>query len=230
MNVGRRPWLARFLDVLAGPMSRWPCRLTLLSCGAIIWGAAWLPGARYLEFIGWAAVVAATVYTVARRFLRHSIRAYRRQPRLALPASEQFDCRQVLLVFLAMTTPLFWWPLRLNLLIHLPLLNRLAWHTYADRPMLNPPATPRMAGLFVITGIGVDTNFVSLRVYGGGEMTWRADNRRDYYYAYYPDDTPWFLYWNVWPRCGHWLVHPYRQHDANEAILRLLYRIHRALS
>ena len=77
-----------------------------------------------------------------------------------------------------MATPLLNWPLRVSLLVQRPLLDSFGWHCYAEVPMLYPPTTPRMVGLYMVTGIAADPNGVTFNVRGGGLLRYDVEPDR----------------------------------------------------
>jgi hypothetical protein len=205
-----RPLRSRLIEWLSSPTSVGVRRALLVSCGMILWGAAWLPGAFLIEGTGWCLLVLAVIYGIARRIARRITRKRSGQPLLLRSPSEQYSRRQVLLVALAMSSPILHWPLRLNLLIHRPLLDRYAWNTFAQRPMIDPPATPRMVGGFVITANEAQTRGVVVHVFGGGTMFW-SENGRYLGYGISWDDEPWYLRSIMETSCGPWTVWPVRR-------------------
>ena len=126
--------LTRVTTWLATPMSpRWRT-VTLVSSGLVLWGAAWLPGAGIVETAGWLGLSLCATYGCVRKPMRWIVRRAYGLPPLWSPASEWYSRRQLLLLILAVSSPLFSWPLRISVLVHRPLLDQFAWHVYAEAP------------------------------------------------------------------------------------------------
>jgi hypothetical protein len=206
MDVGRP--MPRFVAALAGPIGPWARRALLIACGAILWGAAWMPGARFVEMLGWFAAGAIVCYTLARRLIRTALRTHHVQPPLRSPASERFGRWQISLVVLAISSPLFWWPLRVSLLIQRPLLNRFDRYAYEDRPMSSPPSMPRMIGGFVVDKIWVAPTSITLRVLGGGMIQWSSDASDHGLSWMRSQPIPWYYQWAIPPCSGNWEAAP----------------------
>ena len=174
--------LTRLTTWLATPMSsRWRMG-TLVASALVLWGAAWLPGAGIVEGVGWLGL-----------------------PPMWSPPSEEYARWQLVLLVLAVSSPLFWWPLRVSMFIQRPLLNRFAWHAYADAPMLDPPATPRLVGMFVVTRVRASPGGVELRVLGNtAAFHFSADGPADDRWPF--SNTPWYTWWVIPPSSGAWSV------------------------
>jgi hypothetical protein len=103
------------------------------------------------------------------------------------PASERYATSHSALLLLALSAFFYPWPLQVNLVLHRPLLDRFAWDAYANTPMLAPPSTPRMVGLFFVTEVRAAPHDVTLDVLGSGAVLyytppdasaeWSADER-----------------------------------------------------
>src|SRR4051812_2639167 len=59
----------RLIRSLTEPTGKWWRRSVVISCLAILWGAAWLPGGEFVEPVGWIAVVLLILYGLFRRAL-----------------------------------------------------------------------------------------------------------------------------------------------------------------
>jgi hypothetical protein len=202
-----RPLRSRLIEWLSSPTNARVRRTVIVSCGMILWGAAWLPGAFFVEGAGWCVLVLAVAYGIFRRIARRITRIRSGQAPIVRPPSERYSRRQIALVALAMSSPILYWPLRLNLLIHRPLLDRYAWNAYAERPMISPPATPRMVGGFVINANEAQPRGVVVHVFGGGTMFWSENNRYIGYGIYWTGEL-WYLRWITETTCGPWTVWP----------------------
>jgi hypothetical protein len=179
--------------------------MVIVSSCLVLWGAAWLPGATFIEMAGWIGLAASGLYGIVRRQLRWIVRCMHGLPPIGKPASERYTRRQLLLLAMAVTSPFFWWPLRVSLFIQRPLLDRFAWHAYAEMPMLAPPRTPRMVGLFVVTGVRAHPGGVELRLLGTtGALQYSSDGEGQRYWPFYA--TPWFMWWAAPPAIGAWGV------------------------
>ena len=112
-----------------------------------------------------------------------------------------------MIVLLAMSSTICWWPLAINLLLQEPLLHRFAWDVYANRPM-EAPATSGVAGLFILESARADPNGVVLLVWGGGVIDYAPNQTYRWHmkYGYYPEDAPWYLQWAVAPSGRNWTV------------------------
>ena len=197
--------LTRLTTWLATPMSLWWRTAMLISSVCVLWGAAWLPGAGIVEGAGWVGLSAVATYGCVRKPMRWIVRRAHGLPQVWSPRSEWYGRWQLILVTLAVSSPLFWWPLRLNMLIQRPLLDRFAWHAYAQAPMLNPPTTPRLVGLFVVTRAGAAPNAVRIGVFGaGGTLEYTPDAAVGA--SFRVGGTPWYLLWVIPPASGRWSV------------------------
>jgi hypothetical protein len=195
---------ARAEEVLIGPIHPAVRTVVLVGAAAVLWGRAWLPGAMYVEAAGWTALAGAVLYGIVHRDLRRRLRARRGLEPIGLPASERYRRRHVLLVALAMAAPLTSWPLRVSLWAHRPLLDRFGWHVYAEAPMVDPPGTPRMVGLLVLSRVQPNTDGATLSVAGGGRVHYVAEGGRGPFRPWYADRTPWYLWWVLPPMSGRW--------------------------
>ena len=120
---------------------RWRTAVVTSSC-LFLWGAAWLPGAMIVEMTGWSVLATCGIYGLFRRQLRWTVRCTHGLPSIGRPASESYSRQQLLLLAMAVTSPFYWWPLRISMFLQRPLLDQFAWHAYAEKPMMNPPSTP----------------------------------------------------------------------------------------
>ncbi|MDQ3440215.1 MAG: hypothetical protein M3478_07680 [Planctomycetota bacterium] len=160
--------LTRLTTWLATPMSpRWRTAVIASSC-LVLWGAAWLPGALAVESLGWFGLIICATHGLVRRPLRWIVRKTHGLPSVRGVASERYAPWQLLLLAAAASSPIYWWPLRVSLFIQRPFIDRFGWHVYAEAPMLYPPATPRMAGLFIVTQIHANPNGALASVLGSG--------------------------------------------------------------
>jgi hypothetical protein len=197
--------LTRLAMWLASPMSlRWRTTVVVSSC-LVLWGAAWLPGATVVEVAGWAGLAICAIYGVLRRQLRWCVRTTHGLPSIGTPHSERYGWKRLLLVTLATSSPFFWWPLRVSLLVQRPLLDRFAWHTYAESPMLEPPATPRLVGLFIVARAGAAPNCVRIQVFGANEWLEYSPDL-DVGPTFRSSRIPWFLGWTLPPSGQRWSV------------------------
>jgi hypothetical protein len=178
MNLSER--VPRLKRSLAAPMSPRIRRSVLISCGAILWGAAWLPGGRYVHVAGWITLIGLTLLIWFRRGVRRDLYQRFSLPVPELPPSERYTRLQTLLVLLAMTARILWWPLQVHLWIERPFLDHFAWSAYAVTPALDPPRTPRLVGLFLIDELRPEPTGVWLHVAGGGPLYWKADPTAEY--------------------------------------------------
>jgi hypothetical protein len=134
-------------------------------------------------------------------------------PSMSKPGSERYSSRQLIVLILATTSPFYWWPMRVSLFVQRPLLDRFAWHAYAEAPMLHPPGTPRMVGAFVVTQVRADPNGVSIRVLGTrGGLNFRPRGSRTPSWLR-SADVPWFMRWSIPPESGRWFVRSMRYRD-----------------
>lgn len=198
--------LTRLTTWLATPMSpRW--RMVMLgSSAAVLWGAAWLPGASVVEWTGWVGLILCASYGLLRKPLRRVVRLTHGLPSLCTPESERYSRRQLLLLFLAVSSPIYWWPLHVNMVIQRPFMDRFAWHAYAEAPMVSPPRTPRLVGLFVVTSVRAHPNGVRMSILGaGGQLDYSPGGSRQAHWLH-RQAVPWFLQWVVPPRSGRWSV------------------------
>jgi hypothetical protein len=197
--------LTRLTTWLATPMSpRWRTA-TLVSSALVLWGAAWLPGAGIVEAAGWLGLALCATYGCVRKPMRWIVRRAYGLPPVSSPASEWYARWQLALLILAVSSPLFWWPLRLSMLVQRPLLNRFAWHAYAEAPMLDPPATPRLVALVVVSRVRPNPSGVELRVLGTtATLRFSADAPVDPHWAF--DYAPWYSWWMIPPASAGWSV------------------------
>jgi hypothetical protein len=202
--------LTRLTTWLASSMSpRWRTAVVISSC-LVLWGAAWLPGALIVESCGWAGLITCGSYGSVRRALRWVIRKTHGLPSVRAVRSEQYARWQLLLLAAAATSPIYWWPLRVSLFVQRPLVDRFGWYVYAEAPMLFPPSTPRMVGLFVVTEIHAGPSGAFVRVLGsGGGLSYGPDGARVPHWLR-PEQVPWFMRWSVPPASGHWYVQAMR--------------------
>ena len=200
-------WNSRLLRALVGPLQGWIRRAVVLSSIAILWGSAWLPGADWVRDGGWLLLLACVVYSLLRRCARLMLRWYFKLGRLPRQPSEKFSRRQLLVLALAMSAPIGWWPLRLHMWIERPLLDRFGWHMYAEVPMLNQPPPPRMIGLFIARDAGAGYDGTSIGVLGGGSLHYRPDGRKGP--EWWESDAPWYFGWLQPPRAGPWSANPH---------------------
>ena len=206
MNVGRpMPWLA---SQLAAPMSG--LIRTYVVCGAvaILWGTAWLPGARYVEMLGWTILAVSVAYSMPRRVIRRMLRARYAQPLLSRPSSERYGWLRLTVLFLAVTSPFFNWPLLASLRIQRFALDRFAHYTHDVRPLLDPPSTPRFVGALAVTEVRVAPNYVELDVLGGGTLNWSPDGPRLWKPWPVASELPWWYRWVGRPISGRWVAEP----------------------
>jgi hypothetical protein len=198
--------LTRLTAWLATPMSpRWRTIVCVSSC-LVLWGAAWLPGAAIVEWAGWIGLIICGTYGTLRKPLRGLVRHTHGLPALRVPDSERYRWHQLLLLSLAISSPIGWWPLRVNLFLQAPALERFAWHVYAEMPMSHPPRTPQMAGLFIVKGVRASPNGVGMTVMGaGGRLDYSPSGSRQAHWLQ-RQAVPWFLRWVIPPRIGNWSV------------------------
>lgn len=124
MNMGERA--PHLLRTLIGPMDN---RLPKMVTGAsfcILYGAAWFPIGGWLEVGGWIVLIAGTLYGIVRRAIRAVLRRNFQLPPLSMPNSERYWRWQQIVVALAISSTIYWWPLRLNMWLQRPLLDRFA--------------------------------------------------------------------------------------------------------
>jgi hypothetical protein len=206
MSVGRpMPWV---VSMLTSPMSPFIRTGVIVGSSAILWGAAWLPGGRYVELLGWVMLSLAVAYTLPRRGIRTILRRRYAQPLRSRPESEKYRPWQLGLVFLAITSPFFFWPLRVSLFIHRPLLDRFARDAHDVRPLFDPPRTPRFVGALVLTEVRVSPNYVTLEVLGNGALHWSPDGPRTWNHWLAASNLPWWYRWVARPVSGHWIAEP----------------------
>jgi hypothetical protein len=197
--------LTRLTTWLATPMSPLWRTATLVSSALVLWGAAWLPGAGIVEGVGWLGLAVCTSYGCVRKPMRWIVRRAYALPPMWSPPSEWYARWHLVLLVLAVSSPLFWWPLRVSMLIQRPLLNRFAWHAYAEAPMLDPPATPRLVGLIVVTRVRASPGGVELRVFGTtAAFQFSADGPTDHRWPF--SNSPWYMWWVIPPSSGAWTV------------------------
>jgi hypothetical protein len=189
---------------LASPLSALWRGATIASAFAIIWGSAWLAGGFGVEVAGSAVLIAVTLYTTLRRSVRFFITGgiSEREP----PESERYARWQRVVIALAVATPLLNWPLRVSLLVQRPLLDSFGWHCFAEAPMLYPPTTPRMVGLYMVTKISPDPNGVTFTVRGGGSLRYDMDPDLAIRRKYACTGPPSLLL----PSSGRWVAFPTR--------------------
>jgi hypothetical protein len=171
VNLGPR---SRIVRPLMGPLPAWIRSMVVWGCCMIVWGSALLPGGLMLELLGWFLIALVTCYSLIRRLLRGQLRFIHRLGRLQTPDSERYRRWQLLIIFVATTSPVLSLPLRMNVLIERPFLNHLAHCAYDEEPMLFPPSPPRFAGLFIFIKVAPGHDGVVMEVPGGGELFWYA--------------------------------------------------------
>jgi hypothetical protein len=202
-------WIGRaapqLIRRLTQPMARWLRRLVTMSCLGILWGAAWLPAGAVAESLGWIVVIDVSAFIIFRRMLRFLFR--RSVTRLGLPPSERDTRGQKLVVFLAMTSTIGWWPLRVSLFVQRPLLDRFAWHAYAELPMDSPPRTPRFVGLLLVMNVHTVPNCVTINT-PRGRLICDPDGGWPYELSRSDEEYPWWLQWLLPPISGKWAVVP----------------------
>lgn len=202
--------LTRLTTWLVTPLSPWWRTAMVASSCLVLWGAAWLPGATLVEWLGWIGLSICATYGLLRRPLRWIVRRLHGLPSLRNVASERYAWWQLLLLVAAVSSPIYWWPLRLSLLVQRPFIERFGDYVYAEAPMLYPPATPRMAGLFIITDARADPGGATVRVWGShGTMTYVPDGAAAPYWLN-PARMPWYLRWALPPASGHWAINSRR--------------------
>jgi hypothetical protein len=197
----------RLKRAVAAPMSPWWRSAVVTACAAVLWGVAWLPGGTAVEFLGWTVLITVILVGLVRRGVRRKLYRRLRLPPPSLPVSERYSRWQVCIVLLGMSALFYSWPLRLNLLIHRPLLDRFAWHAYAEVPFFERPRTPRLIGLIIVSDLRVDANNVWLNVPQSGHLIWSADGPREYY-SWLRTEAPWYYRWAVPPTSGKWIAVP----------------------
>lgn len=206
MRIG--PRFGAATRILTGPIGEWARRMLLIGCAAILWGAAWLPGARYVELAGWCAACAVVCYTIPRRFLRLLLRWQLGMRRMGSITSERFSRRQLLLVALAMSSPLFWWPLRVSMFVQRPLLDHFAYYMFAQRPLIHPLTSPRPVGWLLVAGASADPHGVEMHVLGGGSIYWSENRPHGPDWSCSPVDVERWRCWTAPPTAGQWYVAP----------------------
>jgi hypothetical protein len=191
---------------LIGPAPVVIRRAVVGSCIAILWGAAWFVGSEFVEDLGWLVLVVATVCGMFWRMQRRLLRLYFRLDRLDTPTSETYTRRQKLIVALAMSSTIYWWPLRVSLFVQRPFLDHLGWYAYAVAPAIDPPSCPRWAGLIVFTKILPDTHGAWLSVAGGGQLRYQPEDPFEYDWRF--PDVPCYARWTLPPCVGPWAASP----------------------
>ncbi|HWB52675.1 MAG TPA: hypothetical protein VG722_00715 [Tepidisphaeraceae bacterium] len=109
-----------------------------------------------------------------------------------MPATDRYKLWQIVLIFLAMSSPFCSWPFRLNILIEYPLLQHFAHYAYYQAPAQHPPKCPRMVGLFVVKDLYVHGTAVNLYVFGGGSLNYYPDPK-EVPQGWLWSMPPWFL-------------------------------------
>jgi hypothetical protein len=222
MNLGRpMPWLVR---TLAGPMSVWVRRAVLICCVGILWGAAWMPFGNISEENGWILLAVLTIYTIVRRSIRFVLRHHYAQRLIRVADSERYRRGQLLLVFLTATSSIFCWPLRVSLFVQRPFLNHFGWYAYAKAPMLNPPKSPRMVGLFLVTDVALSPRSVTLEVNCRGSLRYYPEGIREQDFGWIHAQAPWYLRWVVPPSGGKWVAIPDDPRNFGSSLWPAIYR------
>lgn len=206
MSVGRP--MRSLAAALASPISSFVRTAVTSASVLILWGAAWLPGGRYVELLGWSVLAAAVVFSLSRRLVRRIVRWWYLQPLRKRPASERYAWWQVVLVLLATTSPFFFWPLRISLLIHRPMLDGFVRDAHQVRPLFDPPSTPRRVGAFVVTRVWVEPGSVTLEVLGGGSLHWYYVQNPGWNHWLAADRLPWWYLWVARPTSERWIAEP----------------------
>lgn len=167
MNLGRP--VARVSRAALEPIGRWAHELLRILIVAGVLGPAWLAPSHFtavLWLVLWAFFITACWI---RSSLRYSVVLFYGLPRAALRVDDRFRRKTriafVVVALLVVTHA----PFCLALLLSRPVLDRYAYHLWAEVPATAPsPKGPVVRGLVLLWGVEALNSRVTLRLPGGG--------------------------------------------------------------